>query len=111
LTPITIPLPVVTPSSVILYGGRAYSAGLGLTPVRGLSFSGSYLQALSDTLGNAISTNNRTAQVNTFLQYQMRKIYLTAGYSRLSQSFSSSGSLPGVIGSYYFGLSRWFQFF
>jgi hypothetical protein len=111
LTPITVPLPVVTPSSVILYGGRAYSAGLGMTPVRGLSFSASYSRALSDTLGNSISTNNRTAQINTFLQYQMRKIYLTTGYSRLSQSFSSSGSLPGVIGSYYFGLSRWFQFF
>jgi hypothetical protein len=111
LTPITVPLPVVTPSSVILYGGRAYSAGIGLTPVRGLVFSSSYTQALSNTQGNSISTNNRTEQINTFLQYQVRKIYITSGYSRLSQSFSASGNVPGVIGAYYFGISRWFQFF
>jgi hypothetical protein len=111
LTPITVPLPVVTPGSVILYGGRAYSAGIGVTPFSGLTFSASYSRASSDTKGDSLDSSNKTQQFNSFLQYRVRKVYITAGYSRLSQSFSAAGNVPGLIGSYYLGISRWFQFF
>lgn len=111
LTPITVPVAVVAPSAVILYGGKAYSAGVGLNLIRGLTISASYAYAISNTQGDSLSSNNRTEQFNSFLQYQVRKIYLTAGYSRLRQAFSAAGNVPGEIGSYYFGISRWFQFF
>jgi hypothetical protein len=110
LTPVTAPLTVIAPSSIILYGGRAYSGGIGLTPLRGFVLSASYSEAFSNTQGDSIASDNRTRQLNAYLQYQMRKIYLTGGYSRLTQSFSSNGNLPAMVGSFYFGLSRWFNF-
>jgi len=70
----------------------------------------SYAQALADTQANSVSSNNRTSQLNTYLQYRFRKIYFTAGFSKLTQSFSSNASLPAMVGSYYLGLSRWFNF-
>jgi hypothetical protein len=110
LTPITVPLPVLAPSSVILYGGHSYSGSLGISPIRGLTMSLSYAEALADTQGDSVSSHNRTKQLNAFLQYRLRKIYFTAGYSQLTQSFSSNGSVPVMVGSYYFGLTRWFNF-
>jgi hypothetical protein len=110
LTPVTVPLPVIAPSSVILYGGHSYSGAVGLSPFRGLTMSVSYAQALADTQANSVSSNNRTSQLNTYLQYRFRKIYFTAGFSKLTQSFSSNASLPAMVGSYYLGLSRWFNF-
>jgi hypothetical protein len=111
LVPVTVPLPVVAPSLVILYGGQAYSAGVGLTPARGITFSASYSRAISSTHGDSISSNNKTDQLNAYLQYKIRKIYLTAGFSKLTQSFSTNGNAPAMIASYYFGISRWFSFF
>jgi hypothetical protein len=34
-----------------------------------------------------------------------------SGYARLEQGFSSAGTRPEVISSYYMGISRWFHFF
>jgi len=110
LTPVTVPLPVVTPSSVILYGGTAYSAGISLTPFRGLVMNTSYSRAMSNTQGNSVTSNNKTEQLNAYLLYQVRKIYFTAGFSKLTQSFSANGNAPAMIATYYFGLSRWFNF-
>ena len=106
-----IPLPVVTPSSVILYGGNAYSFGVGGNPMRGLTISASYSKAVSATQGGSADSNNRTAQAYAYLQYKFRKVYLNAGYSRLAQSFSGSGTPPVQMSSYYVGISRWFNFF
>ena len=110
LQPITVPLPVVTPSSVILYGGHAYSGGIGLYPFRGFTLSGTYTQAMTNTQGDTVASNNRNVQLNGYLQYQFRKMYFTAGFSKLTQSFSSNGNVPAMVGTFYFGVSRWFSF-
>ena len=110
LVPVSLPVAVVAPSSVILYGGTAWSGGIGITPFRGFTLSASYSRALSSTQGDAIDSNNRTQQLNAYLQYQLRKVYVTAGYSKLEQSFSSNGNVPAMVGTFYFGLSRWFNF-
>jgi hypothetical protein len=110
LTPITVPVAVLAPSSVILYGGRSYSGSVGIAPFRGLTLSVSYAQALADTNGNSVSSTNRNKQLNTFMQYRLRKIYFTAGFSQLTQNFSGSGGVPVMVGSYYFGITRWFNF-
>jgi len=112
LTATSVPLPVVTPSAVVLYGGRAYTFGFGSSPFRGLTISASYSHAASSTSGD-ITGNfaNETEQFNTRIQYLVRKIYFQAGYSRLTQSFSASGTPPAMVASFYFGLTRWFTFF
>ena len=51
------------------------------------------------------------SQYNALIQYQVRKLNFISGYARLEQGFSSTGSQPEVISSYYMGISRWFNFF
>ena len=65
----------------------------------------------SNILSQSIASANKTNVFNALFQYQLRKIYLTGGYSRLEQGISSSGLPPEVISSFYIGVSRWFNFF
>jgi len=102
--------PTLLPLSV-LYGGRTYSVGVGSTPIRGLSFTGSYANTRSNSQTGLLSSNNRTDEANMYLLYKFRKVFFTAGYSRLVQGFSASTQAPAMISTYYFGLSRWFNFF
>src|SRR5579884_25111 len=111
LVPVPVPVPIVTPTSVILYGGHAYSVGLGSSPIRGLTLSASYSKALSDTLSALSVSNNKNELVNARVQYQVRQMYFQAGYTRLVQGFSLSGQPPIMLGSIYVGISRWFNFF
>jgi hypothetical protein len=102
--------PTLLPSTV-LYGGTTYSAGMGGMPIRGLTFSGNYAQTRSNTENGSLSSNNETKEANLYLQYKFRKVFFTAGYSRLVQGFSASSLAPAMVSTYYFGLSRWFNFF
>lgn len=106
-----IPLPVVTPSAVVLYGGHAYSFGLGVTPARGLSMSLNYSKAISSTANDTINSNNKTSQLTARVIYLVRKLYLQGGYARLTQDFSASNSPPSMLASLYVGVTRWFSFF
>jgi hypothetical protein len=54
---------------------------------------------------------NENDEYNALIQYQVRKLNFTSGYSRLGQGFSGTGTPPEVISSFYFGVSRWFNFF
>ncbi len=60
---------------------------------------------------NSITSANQNSQYNALIQYQVRKLNFISGYARLEQGFSSTGSQPEVISSYYMGISRWFNFF
>jgi len=112
LTPTPVPVSVVTPGAVILYGGRSYSFGFGSTPMRGLTISASYSKAFSNTAADGLSSsNNNNEQLNARIQYLVRKIYFQAGYIKLVQGFSAVGGPPASVSSFYFGLSRWFNFF
>jgi len=105
-------LPVVGGTSVILYGGHAYSASIGATPIHGLTLAASYSSAISNTQQESnASSRNMTKLVYARVVYLVRKVYFQAGYTRLDQSFSGSGGLPVVATSLYVGLSRWFNFF
>ena len=106
-----VPLPVLSPAAVVLYGGHAYSFGVGATPMRGLTLSAAYSQAQSNTENGSANSNNNTSQLTATMLYQVRKTYFQAGYARLFQSFSASGTPPSMLGSFYFGLTRWFSFF
>jgi len=106
-----IPVSVLSPTAVVLYGGRAYSFGLGATPKRGLSLSLAYSQAQSNTENGSANSNNDTSQLTARILYIVRKTYFQAGYARLVQGFSASGTPPSMLGSFYFGLTRWFSFF
>jgi hypothetical protein len=105
------PTPVPLPSLFILYGGHSYSVGLGSSPLRRLTIGTSYSRATSNTTNAGIGSWNTNKQLNTYLQYQFRKMYLTGGYASLSQGFTASATRPATVSSYYLGVSRWFNFF
>jgi hypothetical protein len=105
------PTPVPLPSLLILYGGHSYSFGLGSSPFRRLTIGASYSRATSNTTSAGIGSWNANKQLNTFFQYQFRKMYLNGGYASLSQGFSASSRPPATVSSYFLGVSRWFNFF
>ncbi len=111
LVPTPVPLPVINPAAVVLYNGRSYSVGLGSTPVRGLVLSASYAKALSGTNSNSEVSNNNNENIYFLMTYHFRKLNFQGGYSRLVQGFSVSGTPPTMVGSFYVGVSRWFNFF
>jgi hypothetical protein len=106
-----VPLPILNPADVVFFNGKSYSAGIGANPVRGLSMSATYSKALSSTESTSLNSRNNNENLNAMITYNFRKLSFITGYSRLDQGFSLSGSQPAMVGSFYVGVSRWFNFF
>jgi hypothetical protein len=106
-----VPLPAVNPAAVVLYNGKSYSAGIGSSPIKGLTLSAIYAKALSGTNSNSTLSNNNNENMYFLATYRLRKLNFQAGYLRLVQGFSASGMPPTLTGSFYVGVSRWFNFF
>lgn len=104
-------VPVLTPTSAILFGGDSYSIGLGSSPAKKLTLAASFAKANSNTNFSGVAQSSATSQYNAIFQYQLRKIYVNGGYSRLQQGFSTSTTGPAVVSSFFLGISRWFNFF
>jgi hypothetical protein len=103
--------PVLVPTDLIFYGGHAYGIGIGSNPVRRLQLTASYSRSFSNTLSGTTGSNNMNESLNARVSYNFRQLALNAGYSKFVQGFSASGLPPDMVGSYYFGISRWFNFF
>jgi hypothetical protein len=106
-----IPVTVVPSTAVVLYNGNSYSLGLGSNPIHGLTLSAVYAKALSATNSNGTLSNNNNDTMYYLMMYHFRKLDFQAGYSRLLQGFSVSGTPPSLEGSLFVGVSRWFNFF
>jgi hypothetical protein len=106
-----IPSPVVPSNLLYMFGGESYAASLSSSPLKRLMISATYSNASYNTVSNLVNSANNNNQFSTILQYQMRKITFVSGYARLEQGFSTSGTQPEMISSYYMGLSRWFNIF
>ncbi|HET7841491.1 MAG TPA: hypothetical protein VFM21_07795, partial [Terriglobia bacterium] len=83
----------------------------GSSPIRGLTLSASYAKALSGSQSALTSSRNNNENMNLFMVYNFRKLSFNAGYSRLVQGFSFTGAPPALVGSYFVGISRWFNIF
>jgi hypothetical protein len=111
LVPVPVPSPILPSSLVSLYGGDGYSFAASSAPAKGLILSASWAKSTSNTSSGGVTSANQNEEFNTLAQYQVRKLYLNSGYSRLEQGFTGSGTPPEVISSFYIGVSRWFKFF
>lgn len=111
LVGVPVPSPVLPSDLVSLFGGKSYSFGLSSTPAKKLTMAASYGKSIFNTSSNGIASNNENDELTTLIQYQVRKLNFVSGYSRLQQGFSTTGTRPEVVSSYYMGLSRWFNFF
>ncbi len=110
LVPAPLP-PVILPTDLIFYGGHAYGFGVGSNPYRRLLLSASYSRAFSTTLSGTTGSENSNESINARITYDFRQLSMNAGYSKFVQGFSASGLPPSMLSSYYFGISRWFNFF
>lgn len=111
LVGVPVPSPILPSSLVSLFGGKSYSFGLSSTPRKKLILAATYSSSTSNTFSNGIPSANENNQYNALIQYQVRKLSYISGYSRLQQGFSSTGTQPEVVSSYYMGISRWFNLF
>lgn len=101
---------VITPD-VLLFNGRSYGASLAATPIKRLTVSGYYTNVRSDTLSNALFSFNRGQRYSTLVEYKLRKLEFRGGFTRTQQDVSAAGTLPAVVNSYFFSISRWFNIF
>jgi hypothetical protein len=108
-TPPGVPVPPAT--AMLLYGGKSYSYSVGGSPTHRLTVSAAFAHSDSDTGSGTASSVNETKIFTTLIQYQFRKMYLTGGFSQLTQGFSASTTVPQTVSSFYIGISRWFNFF
>ena len=109
-----VPVTVLNPASVVYFNGDSYSAGLGASPVRGMTLTASYSKAVSNSKNGVTSltgSENFNQNLSVQLYYNFRKLNFGAGYFRLVQGFSTSGVLPTNLNSYYAGVTRNFNFF
>jgi len=110
LVGVPVPSPILPSSLVSLFGGKSYSGGVSSTPKKNFVIAATYGKSTSNTISNGITSQNENSQYNALIQYQVRKLNFISGYARLEQGFSSTGTPPEVISSYYMGISRWFNF-
>jgi len=111
LVGVPVPVPVLPSDLVNLFGGKSYAAGLSSSPVKKLIMSATYANSNSNTWSNGISSANKNTQFNTLIQYQVRKMNVVSGFSRLEQGFTGANGKPEIISTYYMGLTRWFNIF
>jgi hypothetical protein len=111
LVPVPIPSPTLPSNLISLFGGESYSFGLSSTPVKKFTIAAAYAKSSSTTTSNSIASVNQNNEFNTLVQYQYRKLSFNSGYARLEQGFSTSGTQPEIISSFFIGVSRWFNFF
>jgi len=105
------PTPGLPLEGLIVYNGKSYGGSIGFTPMSRLNITGSYAHATSDTLSNAVFSNNKTDIFYAQMQYRLRQLNLIAGYTRFFQSISAAGTPAAATNSYFIGVSRWFNFF
>jgi hypothetical protein len=111
LTTVPIVPPGLLPTSITNFGGRSYSAGFGASPVNGLTLSASYANSWNNTITNSVASKNTTEMLYFQAMHRYRKLFFNAGYSRLLQGFTASGTPASSVSSYYVGVSRWFNVF
>lgn len=100
------------PSSLAtLYGGESESVSVSSAPSRGLLISTTWARSHADTSTSGSGSTSQNNEFNSYVQYQVRKLYFNSGYSRLTQGFGGSDTSSQTLSSYYFGVSRWFNFF
>jgi hypothetical protein len=111
LLPVPVPQPIIPVGGLTTYDATGRGGGFGFSPVRRLTINGNYSRVNSNIFNVTGNSVNLTDQMGSRLDYQFRKVYFYAGYIRLRQIVSAAGTPPTSLTSYYFGLSRWFNFF
>ncbi len=111
LLPVPVPQPIIPAGGLATYDATGWGGGFGFSPMRRLTINGTYSRVDSNILSVTGNSVNASDQMSSRVDYQFRKVYFYSGYIRLRQTISATGTPPTSLTTYYFGLSRWFNFF
>ncbi len=114
LTPtglVIIPVPIFTSDQIVVFDGQGTSFSAYGSPVRSLAINLSYTKSNSTSTGATLNSTNQTELYYGYMTYRFRKLFFNSGVTKFRQSVSGQGVAPSVVTSYYFGVSRWFNFF
>jgi hypothetical protein len=109
--PINLPPPVLEENGFTSYDSKGWGFNVGGSPFRRLILSGGYSKSNGHTIDPLLTTATSNELINATMQYRLRKIFLNAGYTRLTQSVGAPGTKPIQLTTYFVGISRWFNFF
>ncbi len=109
LTP--VPVPGLTSNQVIPFSGKSYNAGYANALIKHTTLSLSWSKFTSTSTGTGLFSNISGEQYSGSLSYNFRKVNFVANYAHSEQGASVTTALPSNITVYYFGVSRWFNFF
>jgi hypothetical protein len=108
-------VPVTTPglltNSQEPFSGQSYGLGYGNTLVKHLSLNLGWSKFSSSNSGQGVLSNVSSEQYTGSMTYTFRKLNFLANATHLHQSANNTSSLPSTTTVYYFGVSRWFNFF
>ncbi len=110
---VTTPVPaqLIAPGNSIFFSGKSYGGSASVYPIRYMTISTAWSKSLGDTTSPLLLSNNGSTNYYGLATYQYRKLLFQAGVTKFTQSISSSGTLPSMLTSYSFGVSRWFKGF
>lgn len=109
LTP--VPVPGLSSNQIIPFSGKSYNAGYANTLIKHTSLSLSWSKFTSAGTGTGLFSNLSSEQYSGSLAYNYRKLNFIANFVHSEQGASVTTALPSNITIYYFGVSRWFDFF
>lgn len=108
---VTVTSTPVPSNLATLYGGESKSASVSSAPIKGMLLTTTWARSNSNTSTNSTGASSQNNELTSYIQYQLRKLYINSGYSRLTQDFGNASASSQTLSSYYFGISRWFNFF
>ncbi len=108
---VAVTTPGLNTAQITPYSGKSYNVGYANTLIKNLNLSFSWSRFLSTGTGAGLFSNVSAETYLGSATYQYRKIDFIANYSQSHQGASNTSAAPSNITVYYFGISRWFDFF
>jgi len=108
---VPVPVPGLPASSVTSFSGKSYNAGYSSSLIKHMNLNFSWGRFLSSGTGTGLLSNVSGETYSGGMIYTYRKINLIANFAHSKQDASSTTALPSDITVFYFGVSRWFNFF
>jgi hypothetical protein len=101
--------PVLNSNQYLLTNGTALGFTVSGSPVNKLSVNANFSKSQSSLTSPSLDTTSTSKTYTFFTQYQLRKVSLGAGYTKVMQGINTVGGVPSDFTSYYIGIQRWFN--
>lgn len=114
IVPSPIPVGGPIPNFLIQFSGDSYGFGGNWRPKRRWNLSGSYTHLSYSTLNPLVGplpVRNDSTQYYARSEYAFRQLFLYIGYNYVNQGYNATAANAYQYHSFYFGVSRQFNFF